>query len=80
MQGIIVLLKAGLYTTVALEAAFLLLTLADFFYVLGSQAGIGNAVGPRVADAGMGSWLAAPLTIVGISALLIEVRDLAVEA
>ena len=48
--------------------------------MLGSQAGVGDAVGPRVADIGMGLLLAATLTIVGISALLFEVRYLAMAA
>lgn len=68
-----VLLKVGLYTVVPLIVAFLLVPLADVIYVLGCEAGVVAAVGPWVAGVGVGSLLAATLTIVGISALLIEV-------
>lgn len=73
LQGVVILLNVGLYTTVPLIVAFFFLTIADFIYVMGSQAGIGDPVVPWVADVGMGLVLAATLTIAGISALLIEV-------
>lgn len=68
-------LKVGLYTSVPLFAV--LVTLAAF-YVLGSQAGVWGAVGPWVAGVGVGSLLAVTLTIAGISALLVEVWNVAV--
>ena len=66
MQGVVILLNMGLYTTVPLIVAFFLMALADFIHALGSQAGLLNAVGT-------GLFLAATLTIAGISALVVEV-------
>lgn len=68
-------LKLGLYTIVPLTFS---VTLAYVFYFLGSQTGVGGAVGAWVAGVGVGPLLAAILPFVAISALLIEVKEIAV--
>ena len=68
-----VLLKTALYMTVLPLCVIFLLSSVAATYVWGSQAGIGEVVGPWVADFRIGSLLAATLTCFCFFALLMEV-------